>query len=336
MASKDETKEHPSGDAEMRELLREFEENPFDPARKTPEDVMRIFYQFSVPIIPVISRRNTLLGIITKNDMVSEMSDIDRASSRKIDDLITRLARHHTLDEILPYLSHTQEFITINIFGEVQGRMSRVELLSACDSSKKGECVGEIEASRDAQVMEWMIYLILEHIPRALYAVNAEGRTIFYNNLFEDLYHAMLGAEEVDHELVERILADPDRNECSLRESKRTDPVFFNTDLGSFYEKIPMHSHGKLSGYLIYFGRSDSSASSGKSNEGLSLDERVAFSDRQYIVEEIRRTSGDIDKAAKNLHLTREALRKRMQKQGITFAEKDPVATPKRGKKSGK
>jgi transcriptional regulator with PAS, ATPase and Fis domain len=324
-----------AGDEELRELLKEFDENPYDPSRKTPEDVMRVFYQFAVPIIPVISRRNTLLGVITKEDMVAEMSDIDRAESKKIDDIITGLARHHTSEEILPYLSHIEEFVSINIFGEVQGRMSRVELLSACEKSKKSECPDDIEASRDAQAMEWMIYTILEYIPRALYAVNADGKTIFYNSLFENLYEKAMGSQEVDSEFVETILADPDRNECSLRESRSTDPVFYNNDLGSFYEKVPMHSNGKLSGYLIYFGRSDG-VPSGKGNKSLSLEERVAFSERQCIVEEIRRAAGDIDRTAKVLQVTKESLKKKMLKHGISFSCGEKDTAGKRGRKAGK
>lgn len=324
-----------AGDEEMRELLKEFDENPYDPSRKTPEDVMRVFYQFGVPIIPVLSRRNTLLGVITKEDMVAEMSDIDRAGSKKIDTIITGLARHHTSEEIIPYLSQIQEFVTINIFGEVQGRMSRVELLSACEKSGKSECREEIEATREAQAMEWMIYTILEYIPRALYAINAEGKTIFYNSLFENMYEKSLGSSDVDHELVERILADPDKNECSLKESRSTDPVFFNTDLGMFYEKVPMYSSGKLSGYLIYFGRSDGAVSS-SGKKPLSLEERVDFSERQCIVEEIRRARGDLEKAAKTLQISRESLRKKMQKHGISFACDENVHKIKGKGKPGK
>jgi hypothetical protein len=169
--------------------------------------------------------------------------------------------------------------------------------------------------------MEWMIYLILEYIPRALYALNAEGKTIFYNNLFEELYHSALGAEEVDHELVERLLADPDRNDCSAREKGRREPVFFNTDLASFYEKVPMHSRGKLVGYLVYFGECVSASVDVCGDSHASLDERVAFAERQCIVDELRRASNSIADAASALGITPAVLRKKMDKHGIEAGE---------------
>jgi transcriptional regulator with PAS, ATPase and Fis domain len=333
MSDGDTNKNPQAEEHEIRELLREFEENPYDPGRRTPEDVMRIFYQFNVPIVPVVSRRKTLLGIITKEEITSEMSDIDRFAHRTIDDFITGIVKKRTMDELLPYLAKEQEFVVINIFGEIQGRMTRMELLSSCEGAKKVECNDdEIAASREAQVMEWMIYLILEHIPRALYAINAEGKTIFFNSLFEDLYKNAFESGDVDHEAVERLLADPDCNEYSYRSEDSSEIVFYNRELSAFYEKIPMHSHDKLTGYLVYFGRSDASTGAVPARIEASLDERLALAERTFIVEELRRTSNDMKTAAAALGLSREALRKKMEKHGISFPEKT-VLPDEQGKK---
>jgi transcriptional regulator with PAS, ATPase and Fis domain len=306
---------------EMKELLREFDENPYDPSRKTPDDVMRIFYQFNVPLIPVISRRETLLGIIMKEDMTAEMSDIDRTSSCKIDEFITRVAKKRTLDELIPHVTNSHELVVINIFGEVQGRWSRVDLFAALESPTRTICnEDEISASREKQVMEWMIYTILEHIPRALYAVNAEGKTIFFNSLFEDLYNSAMKTDEVDHLNVERIIADPCLNQCTFGGEPKSDPVFYNPELGLKYEKLPMYSNGNLSGYLLYFGKSSQKASG---DEGRTLSERVDFAERQIIVNEIRRFSGDITAAAKSLSVGRAALLRKIEKYGISADNKD-------------
>jgi hypothetical protein len=302
---------------EMKELLREFEENPYDPSRKTPDDVMRIFYQFNVSLIPVISRRETLLGVITKEDMTAEMSDIDRAGSYKIDEFITRVAKKRTLDDLIPFVTSAQELVVINIFGEVQGRWSRVDLFAALESPTHAICHDdEIAASREKQVMEWMIYTILEYIPRALYAVNADGKTIFFNSLFEDMYNSVMKTEEVDHLNVERIIADPDLNQCTFGGGSKNDPVFYNPELGLNYEKLPMYSNGILSGYLLYFGKSSQKVTD---DDGRTLAERVEFAERQIIVNEIRRFSGDVSAAAKSLSVSRAALVKKIEKHGITF-----------------
>lgn len=315
------TRNSPSEQDELKELLREFNENPFDPARKTPEDVMRVFYQFNVPIVPVVSRRNTLLGIITKEEITAEMSDIERFSSRKIDDFVTRIARKRTMNELLPYLADLNEFVVINIFGEVQGRMSRVDLVAAVENRSAVPTAEreEIADSRDQKAMEWMIYLILEHIPRALYALNAEGKTIFYNSYFEDMYLRTKGAGEVDHVFVEKTLGDPSRNEYSQTSSGRKEAVFHNRDLSIDYEKVPMYSNGEKVGYLVYCA--DRPGVKEEDVQG-TLAERLAVHERQILVEALSRSDGDFAAAAECLGITKAALRKKTGIFGISTAEK--------------
>jgi len=220
--------------------LREFRENPYDPEAKKPEDVVRIFYMNNVPLVPVVSHRGILLGILKKDDVVAELSDIERASKRSIDTFITALARKMPLDEVLPYVSDIREFVTINLFGEIQGNWSRLQLLAACESPRGADSIAaDASQDREKQAMEWMIYLILEHIPRALYALNERGGTIFYNSHFEDLYETTLG-REVDTAFVEKSIGDSEKNEVHTREDGSNEPYFYNRDMRIYYEKIPM------------------------------------------------------------------------------------------------
>jgi hypothetical protein len=301
---------------EMNALLKSYEENPYDPARKTPEDVMRVFYQFNVPLLPVVSRRGMLIGVITKEAITAAMSDIDRAGAKKIDEFITAIAKKHTFEEIAPLLSKTDEFMSINIFGEVQGRLRRAELISLLEPGGKPFCSeSEIEASRDKQAMEWMIYTILEYIPRALYALNAEGKTIFFNSHFEDNYRAVTGEEEVDHEKVEALVADEKLNRCSFGSGRDSTPIFFNSELKLSYEKVPMCSNGDVCGYLLYFGKGTASGAS----EKISLSERMDAAERQIIVNELRVSAGDLAAAAKNLTVSKAVLSKKIDKFGIVL-----------------
>jgi CBS domain-containing protein len=301
---------------EMNALLKTYEENPYDPARKTPEDVMRVFYQFNVPLLPVVSRRGALIGIITKEAMTAAMSDIDRADSKKIDDFITTIAKKHTFEEITPLIAKCEEFTSINIFGEVQGRMRRAELVALLEPGGKPLCSeSEIEASRDKQAMEWMIYTILEYIPRALYALNIDGKTIFFNSLFEDNYRAVTGEDEVDHEKVERLISDDKLNRCSFGSGRDSTPIFFNSELKLSYEKVPMCSNGDVCGYLLYFGKGMASGAS----EKIPLSDRMDAAERQIIVNELRVSGGDLSLAAKNLSVSKGVLAKKVEKFGIVL-----------------
>jgi len=300
--------------------LKEFRENPYDPEARKPEDVVRIFYMNNVPIVPVVSHRGILLGILRKDDVVAELSDIERASRSSIDTFITGLARKMPLDEVLTYVTKTREFVTINLFGEIQGTWSRLQLLAACESPRGAESMAADAAQdREKQAMEWMIYLILEHLPRALYALNERGSTIFYNSHFEELFEAAL-KREVDTAFVEKTLADAEKNEVHTRDDGSNEPYFYNKDMRLYYEKIPMTSAGRSVGYLIYCGRDLNAPAAGKAVRGgkkQTLAERLETTERAAIVGAFEKCGGDAAKAAGELGISRAALSARMKKLGI-------------------
>lgn len=300
--------------------LKEFRENPYDPEARKPEDVVRIFYMNNVPIVPVVSHRGILLGILRKDDVVAELSDIERASRSSIDTFITGLARKMPLDEVLTYVTKTREFVTINLFGEIQGTWSRLQLLAACESPRGAESMAADAAQdREKQAMEWMIYLILEHLPRALYALNERGSTIFYNSHFEELFEAAL-KREVDTAFVEKTLADAEKNEVHTRDDGSNEPYFYNKDMRLYYEKIPMTSAGRSVGYLIYCGRELNAPAAGKAARGgkkQTLAERLETTERAAIVGAFEKCGGDAAKAAGELGISRAALSARMKKLGI-------------------
>ena len=306
---------------EMKELLKEYEENPFDPNRKSPADVMRIFFQFNTSIIPVISRRNILLGIITKEAITSEMSDIARFSSVSIDKFISKIARKFSFDELIPIVTENREFTIINLFGEIQGSWTRLQLLSACENESL--TVENIESEVDSQVEEqkiqWMVYHVLEHIPRPLYAVNEKGKTVFYNLHFEDMYLSKTGKAEVDAAHVETVLSDKSRNDFLHREGSG-EIYFHSKDINWYYEKIPMKdSHEAVNGYLYYFGRdiNESGNSASVSMDGDSLISILENAERSVIVKTLDECAKDADSAAKKLKVPKNSFLSKIKKYGI-------------------
>ena len=191
--------------------LIELKENPYSNT-KGPEEIVRLFYSNNVPVLPVVSKRGILLGILLKEKVISELSDIERSVGRKIDDFIMKIIKKVSLDDLLPIVGNIKEFTVINLFGEVFGKWSRMELFAACEQIKIKMAEKEAEKQKEEQVLEWMIYLVLEHIPRPLYAVNKQGKTIFYNSYFEDLYIDNMG-KDVDTQFVEKSLADSGQND---------------------------------------------------------------------------------------------------------------------------
>ncbi|MBN2161287.1 MAG: hypothetical protein JW807_18010 [Spirochaetes bacterium] len=298
-----------------------FEENPFNPENRRPEDVVRLFYTRDVPIIPVVSKRGILLGILKKEDIISELSDIERGERLRVDDFITRLAKKLTLDELLPY-GEIRQFTVINIFGEEQGTWSRLQLFTACETPERAAPGPDTEVGRqkEEQVLEWMIYLILEHIPRPLYAVNMQGKTIFYNSHFEELYRRHF-KKDVDIDFVERTIGDGEKNEL-LSGKKSDELIFFNRDLKVHYEKIPLMSRKKKVGFLLFCSRErgdkGSSLIPGVDIRSRSLDDIMGAVERLVLVDLLKDKKNPAA-AAKNLKISQKSLIHKMKKHGIDW-----------------
>jgi transcriptional regulator with PAS, ATPase and Fis domain len=167
-----------------------------------------------------------------------------------------------------------------------------------------------------------MIYLILEHIPRALYAINDKGRTIFYNSHFEDLYFAKYDTK-VDVEIIEKLLNDPMKNELFSKADDK-DLFFHNSEIGIFYEKIPLISSGKKSGFLIFCDKKgldfEELVVAGVDLRGESLQSIVEAVERQIIIGAIRKGK-NLDESAELLKLTRQGLSSKIKKFGIELSK---------------
>lgn len=298
-----------------------FDENPYSPDAKKPEDIVRLFYSNDMPILPVVSKRGILIGVLKKDDVVSELSDLARNCNTAIDKFITSTAKMLSFEELVSY-SNNKEFLVINIFGEVFGRWTRLQLLSASEmqaGNAKASPVPELEKQQDEQVLEWMIYLILEHIPRGLYALNESGKTIFYNSHFEELYIKSVGSD-VDTEFVERSIKNSDKNEL-ISDRNSDDTYFYNKDLGIKYEKVPMMSKGKRVGFLIYCASDISDEEKltipGVDVRGMPLSEMLESIERQIIVDAIKKTD-EIEDACRSLKISRQAMLTKIKKYKIS------------------
>ncbi|HOO72434.1 MAG TPA: hypothetical protein PK926_11800 [Spirochaetota bacterium] len=302
---------------------REIEENPYDPERKKPEDIVRLFYIHNVPIIPVISRRGVLIGIMRKDDVIAELSDIERVEKLTIDAFITSLARKMTLDDFLAY-GKIKEFTVINIFGEVLGSWPRLRLFSALEERGGTEAIkDDITEQKDQQMLEWIIYLVLEHIPRGLYAVNKKGKTIFYNSHFEEHVEKIFN-KALDSDVVEDLLKNPRKNELVTGPSGG-EICFFNKDLSLYYEKIPLMSKKKNLGYLI-FSLNESEIKPGLKLpgvdiRGMSLAEMIEAFERSVIVELINEME-DTGKVSSRLKISVKSLKSRIVKLGIDIKKR--------------
>ncbi|MCX8123716.1 MAG: hypothetical protein N3F66_06080 [Spirochaetes bacterium] len=308
-----------------------FEENPYSPEIKKPEDIVRLFYIHNVPILPVISKRGILLGILKKEDVIAELSDIAR-SAVKIDEFVQKLAKKMTMDELLPQVANVKELITIDLFGEVQGRMSRLDLFMAAEGhyekrdNEKAKVKEEKESQTKDAVIEWLIYLVLEHIPRALYAVNSNGKTIFFNGHFEDVYvKAFPESSDVDVALTEKILMDTSKNDVYTSYVYKRQ-FFYNRELKVYYERVPLKSDNKTVGYLFMFERDITkqdllvpdiiSPSDG-------IDELLSRAERSILVQALTQSDFDVSQTAKMLNITVADLKKRIKHYDITFTKKD-------------
>ncbi|MCX7678846.1 MAG: hypothetical protein N2316_06470 [Spirochaetes bacterium] len=300
--------------------IRTFVENPYDPERLSPEDVMRHFFVDDVPILPVISKAGTLLGILRKDDLVSELSDIERVRKQKTDQIVQKLIKKMDVDDLLQYVAKHKEFSVINIFGEHVGKWSWLQLLEASESApKKKQSSHEVTKQKDLEILEWIIYSILEHIPRPLYAINNNGKTMFYNGHFEELLQQSLG-DDFDILSVEKIFSDAEKNDFYY--NNKDEILFYNHVLNIYYEKIPMKSNNRQIGFLIFCDKQSNIPLSAflteKNLTKQSLDERLAVLEKIIISETIKEKDYNIDEAAKALQIPKKKLQEKISVYGLT------------------
>ena len=319
-------------DKEIKSDIVSFDENPYSPEIKKPEDIVRLFYVHNVPILPVISKRGILFGILKKEDVIAELSDIAR-SSVKIDEFVQKLAKKMTMDELLPLVVNVKELIAIDLFGEVQGRWSRLDLFMAAEghySKNEKEKGKEKKEEKEAQpkdtVIEWLIYMVLEHIPRALYAVNSNGKTIFFNGHFEEMYqNAFPESTDVDIAKVESILMDSSQNDIYTSHVYKRQ-FFYNKELKAYYERVPLKSENKTVGYLFMFERDITKQDllvPDIISDTDGIDELLSRAERSILVQALTQSSYDITQAAKMLHISVADIKKRIKHYDITLAKKE-------------
>jgi len=315
-------------DKEIKSDIVSFDENPYSPEIKKPEDIVRLFYIHNVPILPVVSKRGILLGILKKEDVIAELSDIAR-SSVKIDEFVQKLAKKMTMDELLPLVVNVKELIAIDLFGEVQGRWSRLDLFMAAEghyTKNEKEKGKEEEGQPKDTVIEWLIYMVLEHIPRALYAVNSNGKTIFFNGHFEEMYqNAFPESIDVDIAKVESILMDSSQNDIYTSHVYKRQ-FFYNKELKAYYERVPLKSENKTVGYLFMFERDITKQDllvPDIISDTDGIDELLSRAERSILVQALTQSGYDVNQAAKMLHITVADVKKRIKHYDITIAKKE-------------
>ncbi|MEW6526202.1 MAG: helix-turn-helix domain-containing protein [Spirochaetota bacterium] len=306
-----------------------FEENPYSPEIKKPEDIVRLFYIHNVPILPVISKRGILFGILKKDDVIAELSDIAR-SMVKIDEFVQKLAKKMTMDELLPLVVNVKELIAIDLFGEVQGRMTRLDLFMAAEGHYEKKEKEKGKEGKETQpkdtVIEWLIYLVLEHIPRALYAVNSNGKTIFFNGHFEEMYiNAFPESNDVDIAFTEKILMDSAINDIYTSYVYKRQ-FFYNKELKAYYERVPLKSENKTVGYLFMFERDIAKQDllvPDIITDTDGIDELLSRAERSILVQALTQSGFDIAQTAKMLHISVADLKKRIKNYDVTVTKKE-------------
>jgi len=230
----------------------------------------------------------------------------------------------------LPLVVNVKELIAIDLFGEVQGRWSRLDLFMAAEGhytkNEKEKGKEEKEAQSKDTVIEWLIYMVLEHIPRALYAVNSNGKTIFFNGHFEEMYqNAFPESTDVDIAKVESILMDSSYNDIYTSYVYKRQ-FFYNKELKAYYERVPLKSENKTVGYLFMFERDITKQDllvPDIISDTDGIDELLSRAERSILVQALTQSSYDITQAAKMLHISVADIKKRIKHYDITLAKKE-------------
>ncbi|XDD48181.1 helix-turn-helix domain-containing protein [Leptospira sp. WS39.C2] len=305
------------------------------------ESLYRHFLLTRASHIPVVDEKGELVGLLSKERVHRELSDLGKERV-DLDQIPIEILETELNESVILYFKETSLIPVIGIDGEKKDNWDKPRFLAAFTKLESKQIrdpkLDSIESKLEKKKenldsVQWFMELILSHFPDGLFATDVTGGTIFYNESFErdiltkSLFNDSIEtAEKYLHNLNREVLASY-LKEHDLSLGKEADTNVLTTmlpDLLSQVRIITLKKEKKVVGFLYHFVSSVSSLGAGKTkSEFPDLD--LAFSSKlpletiltemeaHYIHKSLQRNSQNISHAASELGIPRTTLQNRIR-----------------------
>ncbi|XDD43649.1 helix-turn-helix domain-containing protein [Leptospira sp. WS60.C2] len=305
------------------------------------ESLYRHFLLTRASHIPVVGEKGELVGLLSKERVHRELSDLGK-EREDLDQIPIEILETELNESVILYFKESSLIPVIGINGEKIDNWDKPRFLAAFTKLEskqtrdpKLETIEtKIEKKKEnLDSVQWFMELILSHFPDGLFASDVSGNTIFYNESFErDILTKPLfddsieTAEKYLHNLNREVLATY-LKEHDLSLGKDRDTNVLTTllpDLQSQVRIITLKKEKKVVGFLYHFASTSSGFGSGKSksefpdldlafHSKLPLETVLAEMEAHYIHKSLQRNSQNISHAASELGIPRTTLQNRIR-----------------------
>lgn len=305
------------------------------------ESLYRHFLLTRATHLPVISEAGELLGLLSKDRVHRELSDLGR-EREDLDQIPLDILETELHENLLLYFKESTQIPVIGLDGEKKDNWDKPRFLAAftkLDSSqirdpKLEEIESKLEKKKEnADSVQWFMELILSHFPDGLIATDVTGSTVFYNETFENhiltkpLFRDSLQlAEKYLHNLNREVLATYLKDhDMSLGKDADTNVLYTNlTELKVTLRIITLKKEKKVFGFLYHFSPSSFAHPSGNGDlefpnlgdafrSKLPLESVLEEMEAHYIHQSLKRNSNNISHTATELGVPRTTLQNRIR-----------------------
>ncbi|MCW7493845.1 transcriptional regulator [Leptospira sp. 2 VSF19] len=305
------------------------------------ESLYRHFLLTKATHLPVISDEGELLGLLSKDRVHRELSDLGR-EREELDEIPLEILETELHENLILYFKESTLIPVIGLDGEKKDNWDKPRFLAAfskLDSvnnrdPKLEEIESKLEKKKEnADSVQWFMELILSHFPDGLLATDVGGSTVFYNETFENdiltksLFRDSLQlAEKYLHNLNREVLATYLKDhDLTLGKDADTSVLHTNiTDLRANLRIITLKKEKKVVGFLYHFSPSSFANPSGAGNSEfpnmdeafvskLPLETVLEEMEAHYIHKSLKRNSNNISHTATELGVPRTTLQNRIR-----------------------
>ncbi|TGK97051.1 transcriptional regulator [Leptospira brenneri] len=305
------------------------------------ESLYRHFLLTRATHLPVISEEGELLGLLSKDRVHRELSDLGR-EREDLDEIPVEILETELHENLLLFFKESTQIPVIGLDGEKKDNWDKPRFLAAftrLDTSqvrdpKLEEIESKLEKKREnADSVQWFMELILSHFPDGLLATDVNGATVFYNETFENeiltkpLFRDSLQlAEKYLHNLNREVLAAYlKEHDLSLGKDADTNVLYTNlTDLRLTLRIITLKKEKKVFGFLYHFSPSSFANPTGNGDlefpnlgeafrSKLPLESVLEEMEAHYIHKSLKRNSNNISHTATELGVPRTTLQNRIR-----------------------
>ncbi|MDF3818298.1 helix-turn-helix domain-containing protein [Leptospira sp. 96542] len=306
--------------------------------------------------LPVVSETGELLGLLSKDRVHRELSDLG-AERTDYESIPTEILELELSPNLLLFFKESQEIPVIGHLGERVDYWDKPRFLAAftkLDAKTNRDpnltsIQTKIEKQKESKdTIHWFMEMILSHFPDGLFATDVSGNSIFYNESFETkilpkpaLGDSLKKAEDYLRDLNREVFANY-LKEHDLDLTKETNisslqtPVFA---LDMFLRIITLRKDKKIVGFLYHFTElGDGVKKHHKTGirfpsledaflAKFPLEKVLEEMESAYIHESLKKNQNNISHAASELGIPRTTLQNRIKYLNLNerFKEENPA-----------